>query len=294
MKDPVENTISTEPINGFLVSTEMETTLSPRLTGIEDFLAVSPIPADVPTKSAEDHEAHDMASPPRVAPRPSPAIADDEVAANRSRIIAAEAIAADLPILSGLPIEVQSVEATPASPAIADEAATLAAAEPSALVGPTDLVVESVGRLVDAGAENDHGREGGRGGDSLLAVSLDEGLLADPATLLSAGPTVLPSRESAVDAPVSRFDPWASDSSWPSPSTGRSSAHREDVSDFAETSGSWSGRGDDTSSTETLERIEGRLSQAVEKLEQAAERLASSSPAPMGARPRGFRGRIDG
>lgn len=50
---------------------------------------------------------------------------------------------------------------------------------------------------------------------------------------------------------------------------------------------------DAVSSGQEIERLEGRLALVAERLERAAERLASPS-LPLGSRPRTFRGRIDG
>jgi hypothetical protein len=194
-----------------------------RVAGLDDVLAVPPVPAEPPARVA----------------------------------------AADLPILPAFSIE---ADATP------------------------DLGDSIIANLA-AGVEE------GRGGHALPALAanpLDDELLADPSALLAAVPPAGPAVEGG-ERPDDRLDPWSS-SPWssplaasPFPTAGREAGFQG--------FGSFDARpgGDDRSpgGPEAIDRIEGRLSQAVARLEEAVAALSAPGPPPLGSRPRGFRGRID-
>ncbi|MDR3621605.1 MAG: hypothetical protein P4L85_19800 [Paludisphaera borealis] len=254
----------------------------PSVAGLDDFLAVPPIPAE---PAAPESEA---AVQPAPAPHQLPTVA--ALTSATPNFVPSEAIrAADLPILTSFPPQ------TAAPSAVVDSLG----GDDSSLIAPPDVVFPndadpgaSLASLVTAGVD-----EGG-GGDVLSALAanpLADGLLADPSALLSAVPLATP----AVDDGGSedRFDPWSAGSSWSNRAAAVSRFGPGGLNAGPSGAGSlddWA-RGDDRASAgcEALDRIEGRLSQAVAKLEEAVAALSAPGPSPLGSRPRGFRGRID-
>jgi hypothetical protein len=122
-------------------------------------------------------------------------------------------------------------------------------------------------------------------------------MLADPSSLLSSVPFSKGPGADDEAASVGRFDSWSSDASW----SGRGGAGPRFASAGLDTPpttagplDSW-GRVDDRSPNgqDALDQVEGRLSRAVARLEEAVAALSAPGPVPLGSRPRGFRGRID-
>jgi hypothetical protein len=248
-----------------------------RVAGIDDFLAVPPVPAEPPAPDAspDDRPAAAAHAPAPEAAAPvaaSPPFAADEAFR-----------AADLPILSAFSIE---PGATPAVAAPLDDGDPPTA--PPRASRPLDADLgDSIITSLAAGVEQ------GGGGDVLPALAaniLDDDLLADPSALLSAASPAGPAADGGA-SPGDRSDPWpspwappaATSPSWPA---GRDAG--------TQSFGPLDARpGGDDRGPDASEGLEGRLSQAVARLEEAVAALSAPGPPPLGSRPRGFRGRID-
>jgi hypothetical protein len=271
---------SSDRLDPFLLSGP--TLDAPRsIIGLEDFLAVPPIPAEPTAPKA----GPDVQSP--SAANALDDTADFPVAAPSHTF--PETIAPAVPsILASFPTP--TVDASAVAQILGDVGPSLIA--PPDVVFPGDASTETsiVARLT-AGVE-----QGGEGDvlSALAANSLGDGLIADPSSLLSAFPLADSTNEGNARA---RLGSWSADSSW-SGLAGpleRFDAGSLDAGPVSPRSpDAWS-RGDDrtSSGSEAFERIEGRLSQVVAKLEEAVDRLSAPGPSPLGSRPRGFRGRID-
>ncbi len=253
-----------------------------RIAGLDDFLAVPPIPAEPAAQGV------DVADPSSPASHQLPAVAEHAAIASHF-VVDAAVKAADLPIIASFPPQAAAPLIVHGS--FGDDDSLIA---PPAIAFPSDADLgASFVSHVAAGAD-----EGG-GGDLLSALaanSIDDGLLTDPSALLSAVPFASPAvtDQQAAD----RFDPWSTDSSWSASPSAVARFGAGGLDSGSSASGPldvWA-RGDDRSpsGSEALDRIEGRLSQAVARLEEAVATLSAPGPSPLGSRPRGFRGRIDG
>jgi hypothetical protein len=257
--------------------------VAPRsVAGLEDFLAVPPIPADPAVAEAEAENQAAVTNQHQAVP---------DVAAAASGFSFDKGLkAADLPILTSFPT--QTAEPSAVAGSLGGDDASLI--EPPDVLFPNDTDPSgSLASLVVAGLDK------GRGGDALSALAanpLDDGLLADASALLSAVPLAGPAVDGGGGS-ADRFDPWSADSTWSNQAAAvsrfGSGGHDAGSSDSG-SHDAWA-RGDDRSpgGPETLDRIEGRLSQAVAKLEEAVAALSAPGPSSLGSRPRGFRGRID-
>lgn len=278
---------SSDRLDPFLIAGP-PTAASPSVVGLEDFLAAPPIPAD-PTPSEAAAGGPTPTSSGSLAP-----LAEPTQPASPARALVSEVVrqGADLPILPSF---------NPVAAAPSDVAPSFGVDEASLIAAPAVIAATSADTTGSAGSPVAAGVEEGGGGDVLSALAanpLDDGLLADPSALLSAAP--LSARAGAgADASgrsADRLDSWPSDAS--SGSVGVFSRFGPIGSDSSPAAAGvrdvW-GPGDDRSSTgpDALGQVEGRLSRAVAKLEEAVAALSAPGPVPLGSRPRGFRGRID-
>jgi len=270
---------SLDPLDGFLISGTRARSDSPRLIDLWGFLASPPIPNEPRPAQEESGDAPDAKVPSLAAS------VDGARQETRSRTSMDE----DRRMIGAVTVEPPRVkagisESLPAPRTIASEAASLAAAEPRALVAASDVLVQFGNRFHEA-----NGR-GGEEDSALLGTLLDGGGLADPSVWLSAVSEPSPSRDSIDGASTFGYRPSGASTRRLSAVFDRGRSDRDSDRDLAPIS-----RADryDDSSTESLEEIEARLSRAAARLEGAVERIESTPPPPLGSRMGGFRGRVD-
>jgi len=279
MRTDEQRTTLPDPLDGFVISGAWSRSVPTRPTGLEEFLALSPIPVEGSSNSDERDET--AAGP---APSPWP-IDGDARQPTHSRSSVDGDWRAMSTVVGERPFVNETVsETSPAPRTIRAESAALAAAEPRALVSPPDVLVEAISRtdVID-------GREASASGDVLHAL-FDGGGLVDPAPWFSAGLESNPPRESTPAAPGFGFRLSESPTR---PATASFDGTRWD--------NGWEGspalipRVDrlDQSSTEALEEIEARLSRVAAMLEEVVDRIGSTAFEPLSARTGGFRGRVD-
>lgn len=274
---------SGDPLDRFLIAGPPNATPG-NIAGIDAFLASPPVPAE-PAPPAP------AATPQAVVAHHAPPVPTEAATIEPHQFPAESIEAADLPILEAFPPQ------TTAPPSVAE---TFGDAIPSLISPPTFDFAGKVDPSPESSLAPDLavGVEQGGGADVLSALAanpLDDQMLADPSTLLSAAPW----SNSAVQVkPRSeQIDAWSSDASSPyrpaSPSWNDSSG--TGVGSTAQGGGASWERADDRSSSgsDAMDRLESRLSRAVTQLEEAVSALSAAGPAPLGSRPRGFKGRID-
>lgn len=271
---------SLDPLDGFLISGTWTSAVPPRPNGLEEFLAPPPIPDDPKSTSVDNGETAIGAVTPtavisegaRRETRSRPSMRDDRntiaaTAADHSRV------------------EARVAESPPSSRAIAAETAALAVAEPQALVAPSDVFIEFVGRA----HETNNGPVGEQSA-ALLGTLLEDGGLIDPSSWFSGGAeSTSPSDsvEGATSSGIRRSrapaGPW---------STGFDRGRSNLGSDRVSTSIRRVDRHDE-SPREAFEEIEARLSRIAARLEEAADRIESTPSSPLTSRVDRFRGRVD-
>lgn len=242
-------------LEAFLIPLESP---SPQLHGLEDLL-VSPPDLAEPRATPEAPEA--VEGPP--APPHPPAVPDSvpiPAVSPSSSIDAPTLASAGLPLAS----PPEFVQAPPAMPTVVDS--------------PEAPAVPGSPRPIEAPAL-DAARL-----DGFLAASVLEGPAA------ASAPPGLADDESVV-APLSFMSPFppTTVAAFAPPARGT------EPPSFAASGPSTAGGSPGVDWGAGLDAIEGRIAQVADRLEQAVDRLAAASPpAAGGARPRAFRGRIDG
>ncbi|WP_165068390.1 hypothetical protein [Paludisphaera rhizosphaerae] len=245
-------------LEAFLIPLQRPTT--PRLTGLDDVLVSPPALAE-PSATSPAPEADEVPAPPsRSEPSPAPVAAPAASASSPSE--ARPVVAAGLPL--ALPPDVVQAAAVATRPLDAAEASASPASRPSE---PPSFDAARLDGFLAASTIDES--------SPAVASSVplnDDSLLAPTALIPPAAST---STASAFDAPPPRA--LGTISATPSP--------------LVSAGGSFGG-----DSGEVFGAIEDRLAQIAGRLEQAAERLAAaaSTSSAGGARPRAFRGRIDG
>lgn len=263
---------SLDPPGGFLISGTRPQTIPSRLDGLEEFLAAPPMP-DEPRPAWDDLDELALGAVP-----PFTAVVDETPQEVRPQISMnggrspVETIAGESPR-----IEAGFSEPSPPPRTLAAEAAALAAADPRALVALADILVESP-NSADVDDQT----------AAIFGDMLESGALVDPAEWFAAES---PSSASAVV--IDGAPRFGSRGSEPSPSPikldgGQATSGSDRLVEFLPSDDRV-----DESPAETLREIEARLSRVVARLEDVANRVESTSPAPLSSRPRGFRGRID-
>lgn len=268
-----------DPLDGFVIPGSWPRPIPARPTGLEDFLAPSPVPNEPGTTGEVAEPVGEAAAP--------PALVDESSRPIHQQVTMAEEWGALSAVVAERPILDEAVSETSAAlRTIASEAAALAAVEPRALVAPADVLVEPSDRISRG---EDH--EAAWGGETLRALSDEDGLI-DPSRWLASGressswrePAPTPtafgfgsrSLESSPPAALSRFGGAASGESWERDSGSFAGADRSEGPE-----------------SESFEEIEARLSRIAARLEEAVDRIGSPAAEPLSARSGGFRGRVD-
>lgn len=274
MKPDEHNATPSDPLDGFMIPGSWTRRVPSRPSGLEDFLAPSPVPNE-PRSTDETQE-------PRAEVAASSLIAGDESYKSTHQYPAMDedwsAIAA---LVAERPLIDETVSEVPlAARTIADGVAALAADEPRALVAPADAFIEPLNRVPKL-----DDREAGEGGEALRALFDGEGLV-------DSSPWLVSGRESASSREPGVATSFGSQSS----ASSVSSTFGWRASDESRESGPSAFAGADRidgSTPESFEEIEARLSRIAEKLEEAVDRIGSTASEPLSARAGGFRGRVD-
>jgi len=249
--------------------------------GLDDVLVAPP---SVPEPSGPPDGGPDAPrafAPPTPPPAASPTATPPATAPSRS-IEVEPSVATELPLIVPPTIDEPPATATDLGPA--EEAWAPSASRPPAPAA--DLTAEASARL-----------------DGFLAAAPaveeppsawrpapdEEDAILAPADLVP--PTVAaPTPEAVPRAPAS---PWASPT-LDAVSSLAPPAYREPSPFVGADAGARPEFGDATPAEELIGRLEDRIALAIERLERAAERLAAPPAASIAARPRAFRGRLDG
>lgn len=275
MESDEQNTTRPDPLDGFVIPGSWARSIP---TDFEEFLAPSPVPIEPPPSTEIGEASLESALSSFVASNEPPLAFQQPAATGEGRIVLS-AIVAERPILDA------AVEAPP-SRAVSDEAASMAAAEPRALVAPADVFNAPLDRI------REHDESETKENGEVFRALFDEGGLVDPSAWFSS--------VGEPDAP--RESPAAS------PSLGFRSTESAALASLSPSGFDWNDSGGDGAggsaslpradrvdglSSGLLDEVEARLSRVASKLEAAADRIDPAASEPLSARAGVFRGRVD-